>query len=62
MNKKIVVVGSINLDLVAYVSRMPVEGETLMGRDFATYPGGKGANQAVGAACLGGEAAPPRTG
>jgi ribokinase len=55
VTKKIVVVGSINLDLVAYVSRMPLEGETLMGRDFATYPGGKGANQAVGAARLGGD-------
>jgi ribokinase len=55
MNKKIVVVGSINLDLVAYVSRMPVEGETLTGTDFATYPGGKGGNQAVAAARLGAE-------
>jgi len=52
--KKIVVVGSINLDLVAYVPRMPVEGETIIGNDFATYPGGKGANQAVAAARLGG--------
>lgn len=53
--KKIVVVGSINLDLVAKVQRMPVEGETMLGRDFATYPGGKGANQAVAAAKLGAE-------
>jgi ribokinase len=57
MPKKIVVVGSINLDLVAHVARMPSEGETLSGRDFATYPGGKGANQAVCAARLGGEVA-----
>ena len=55
MPKKIVVVGSINLDLVAYVPRMPDEGETLTGNEFATYPGGKGANQAVAAARLGGE-------
>jgi len=51
--KNIVVVGSLNLDLVAYVSRMPAEGETLTGNDFATFPGGKGANQAVAAARLG---------
>ncbi|MCU1321504.1 MAG: ribokinase [Acidobacteriaceae bacterium] len=54
MKKKIVVVGSINLDLVASVQRMPVSGETIAGRTFSTYPGGKGANQAVGAARLGG--------
>jgi len=53
MNKKVVVVGSINLDLVAKVARMPIEGETLTGTDFATYPGGKGGNQAVAAARLG---------
>jgi len=53
MPKKIVVVGSINLDLVAYVPRMPAEGETIALNDFATYPGGKGANQAVAAARLG---------
>jgi ribokinase len=40
--KKIVVVGSLNLDLVAAVSRMPAEGETIAGSDFATFPGGKG--------------------
>lgn len=53
--KKIVVVGSINLDLVTYVPRMPAEGETIVADNFATYPGGKGANQAVAAARLGGE-------
>jgi ribokinase len=57
MKKKIVVVGSINLDLVASVSRMPGNGETLMGEGFATYPGGKGANQAVAASRLGAEVA-----
>jgi ribokinase len=51
--KNIVVVGSLNVDLVAYISRMPAEGETLTGNDFATFPGGKGANQAVAAARLG---------
>ncbi|MFC6645377.1 ribokinase [Granulicella cerasi] len=55
MKKKIVVVGSLNLDLVANVERMPAEGETMLGQAFATYPGGKGANQAVAAAKLGGE-------
>jgi len=57
MKKKIVVVGSINLDLVASVSHMPGSGETLMGEGFATYPGGKGANQAVAASRLGAEVA-----
>jgi ribokinase len=55
MPKKIVVVGSINLDLVTCVPRMPAEGETIVGNDFVTYPGGKGANQAVAAARLGGD-------
>src|ERR1700731_3157717 len=53
--KKIVVVGSINLDLVASVARLPTVGETLTGQQFATYSGGKGANQAVCAARLGGK-------
>jgi ribokinase len=55
MSRKIVVIGSLNLDLVAKVARMPAEGETLTGLGFATYPGGKGANQAVAAALLGGD-------
>ncbi|SIS39797.1 ribokinase [Salimicrobium flavidum] len=46
---KVTVVGSINMDLVVSASRMPEKGETLMGDDFHTYPGGKGANQAVAA-------------
>lgn len=53
--KKIVVVGSINLDLVSYVARMPLVGETISGQGFATHSGGKGANQAVCAARLGGD-------
>lgn len=51
--KNIVVVGSINMDLVARAPRIPVEGETITGSDFRTYPGGKGANQAVAIARLG---------
>ena len=45
----IVVFGSINLDLVARVSRLPHPGETLAGESFAAHPGGKGANQALAA-------------
>ena len=52
--KPIVVVGSANIDLVAPVERLPVAGETLMGADLVTVFGGKGANQAVAAARLGG--------
>jgi ribokinase len=47
------VVGSINLDLVAEVERLPQPGETLSAIHFDRVPGGKGANQAVGAARLG---------
>ncbi|MBC2856897.1 ribokinase [Cetobacterium sp. 2A] len=45
--KKIVVVGSINMDLVTICERAPREGETLLGKEFLQIPGGKGANQAV---------------
>lgn len=51
----IAVVGSCNVDLVAYVDRAPAAGETVLGRRFETGFGGKGANQAVMAARLGGE-------
>lgn len=49
----VVVFGSINLDLVTRVARLPSPGETLIGRGFASYPGGKGANQALAAARAG---------
>lgn len=49
----VIVFGSVNMDLVARSPRLPVPGETLIGEDFATVPGGKGANQAVAVARLG---------
>ncbi|MFE5617996.1 ribokinase [Streptomyces sp. NPDC056470] len=49
----IVVLGSTNMDLVAFVPRAPALGETVTGREFRTIPGGKGANQAVAAARAG---------
>jgi ribokinase len=49
----IVVVGSINMDLVARTPRIPSAGQTLIGSGFTTTPGGKGANQAVAVARLG---------
>ena len=52
MRKPIVVVGSINLDLVVGADRIPRVGETVTGKTFHTYFGGKGANQAVAAARL----------
>lgn len=51
----IVVVGSINMDLVVRSPRIPQPGETILGHDFRTFPGGKGANQAVAAARAGGQ-------
>jgi ribokinase len=53
MKKPIVVVGSINIDLVASCPRMPLPGETVSGSSFGMFPGGKGANQAVAIARLG---------
>lgn len=49
----ILVVGSLNMDLVVQMPAIPRPGETLLGGKFATFPGGKGANQAVAAARLG---------
>ncbi|MFD9907581.1 ribokinase [Streptomyces sp. NPDC059063] len=53
MTPHIVVLGSTNMDLVAYVATAPQRGETVTGREFRTFPGGKGANQAVAAARAG---------
>ena len=52
---RIVVIGSVNTDMVVRSSRIPSPGQTLMGHSFMTTGGGKGANQAVAAARLGGD-------
>lgn len=49
----ILVVGSLNMDLIVRTPRLPAPGETILGTSFTTAPGGKGANQAVAAAKLG---------
>ncbi|PKO19661.1 ribokinase [candidate division BRC1 bacterium HGW-BRC1-1] len=51
--KKLLVVGSVNTDLVVRAAQLPSPGHTVMGRDFRSYGGGKGANQAVAAARAG---------
>lgn len=50
---RVCVLGSINIDLVVRAPKLPAHGETVIGGRFATFPGGKGANQAVGASRLG---------
>lgn len=56
MNKKqILVIGSSNTDMVVRSHKLPLPGETILGGDFLMNPGGKGANQAVAAARLGGK-------
>ena len=52
-HRSVVVVGSINMDLVVTTSHIPVPGETVLGGSFSTLPGGKGANQAVAASRAG---------
>lgn len=52
--KKIVVIGSSNTDMVIRTRKFPLPGETILGGDFFIFPGGKGGNQAVAAARLGG--------
>ena len=54
--KSVLVAGSANLDFVIRASHVPAPGETVLGRDFATFPGGKGANQAIACARAGGAA------
>ena len=53
--KKILVLGSIGYDLVTFIEKMPVAGETIVGRKFIQNPGGKGDNQAVAASRAGGD-------
>ncbi|KQZ60042.1 MULTISPECIES: ribokinase [unclassified Lysobacter] len=53
MSGTVLVAGSANLDFVVRAAHVPAPGETVLGRDFATYPGGKGANQAVACARAG---------
>jgi ribokinase len=53
VQKKLLVVGSINIDLVACANRLPAPGETILGSSFDVFNGGKGANQAVAIAKLG---------
>ena len=55
MSERITVVGSLNMDLVVRSPRIPQPGETIIGHEWHTIPGGKGANQAVAAARLGGQ-------
>ena len=55
MRSKILVIGSSNTDMTAKTETLPLPGQTLIGGDFTTGPGGKGANQAVAAARLGGD-------
>lgn len=50
---KVCVIGSINMDLTVETDKVPAKGETVLGKNFAENPGGKGANQAVAAARLG---------
>lgn len=53
MTASVLVAGSANLDFVVRATHVPAPGETVLGRGFATFPGGKGANQAVAAARAG---------
>lgn len=55
MKRRIVVLGSINMDIVARASSIPVPGQTVVGEWLSFIPGGKGANQGVAASRLGGD-------
>ncbi len=56
MKPSVVVIGSLNMDFVVSVARLPAPGETVLGNGFRMIPGGKGANQACAAGRLGGAA------
>ena len=51
---RVLVLGSLNMDLVVPVAAQPSPGDTVLGADVQTFPGGKGANQAAAAALAGG--------
>lgn len=55
MSGQVLCMGSINMDLVMFMPQLPGPGETVVTDNFATFPGGKGGNQAVSAAVLGGK-------
>lgn len=52
---KIAIVGSMNMDMILHADRIPLKGETIQGKSIEYQPGGKGANQAVAIAKLGGD-------
>jgi ribokinase len=56
MENTIIIIGSMNMDMMVRTDHIPRPGETVMGRDFLMNPGGKGANQAVAVARLSGDA------
>ncbi len=55
MGKKILVIGSLNMDMVIPIEQMPLKGETILGGNITHIPGGKGANQACAVGKLGGD-------
>lgn len=52
---KLIIAGSVNMDIVAFTKHIPVKGETVLGSSLKYFPGGKGGNQAVAAARMGAE-------
>ena len=57
MRQPILIIGSLNMDMVIDMQRMPLKSETVMGRSLSYIPGGKGANQAFAVGMMGGRAA-----